>query len=1346
MSDFYIHRHLRIGNERVSENEALERGSVLVVLAEPGAGKTKLLEQFGRIWEVQIQEASLFRYQTQFSAGQPLIIDSIDEAAKIDQSAVDHIIVKARDHSNGRVIFASRSSEWDTSRTKRISDYFRVEPVIVRIEHLSVDEQQRLFEHDRPGESFSAFAAKCDRFDLSPLLGNPEFLLLFAAAYIQNERHFTSKAQIFNDALERLALEFSERKTTNRRPPTADIIATASEVMAKLLLAGASGVSTQERLAEFGYPYLQSLASGHVDTAMAALDTKLFRPAANPGQHRPMHRIVAEHAAARYIVQRVLDRQNPLSSRRVLAVIAPNGIVRDELRGLLGWMASVGPQPLQQLVIKLDPYAVLANGDPSRLAPVSKKLLLEELAVLSKMNPGFRRGDYWRRFSVAGFFTEDLAEDVGRILHLPEANPGLTNLLLELLVNSGGPESLAVDIRSILLDRAADEQTRVWAGRALWKLTSGDLPSDFRTLIAEASDVSLQIAADLLQGAGARSFTDGDIQLFFKTYAESYSPKRPRRGQQGRMASFHLREGIEQLTAEDVAGHLDRLTAGLSCSCGEDDYECVCREGVSKVAGRLLDHYFSVADTPHDPDRLWAWLRSLRYSHRIDEKTSPAIKAIQDDPVLRHELHQRFFEGVEDGRVALARRWRLDDGHLHEGLAFRADDVPRMVDHAFATSNPGLWSSFVCGFRHGNASAQSNALRRHMRKQALSNPVFGVKWATEHRRFKKIVDDERRRYKRRQRKRVKRKGLREDAWRKDLSDNRQAIEYGSRLDWSHKFASLYLSNREGLTFYSDDLPFVESILLNSLPNLSAHMGSLSQMGMGEGTGYAELAFASCWIHFRVGGSLTHVERSTLAGAKVASRQYDWMDDVAYHSFERELDQLLFPQPKDAETFIRSLFEPGLAAGSSPAWLASWWFSKPFLQNLRETLPLTWLQTYPTMPAQIRHDVFDLAAMSGDRKALLRVIDDGVEAALNGKAIPPHNEETDWGAPRDDLGFWRLRKFFFAPDGTPGLQGVIDGPNSIYKIEEMAGRYTGLREGWPDLSAEKIYCILDSFVDLWPRVDLPSSSGSGDPPNERAYRFLTDVVWRIGHDEPSRSLAVIGKMLASNRFEDFREALLTQRAESTKKQLHYGFEPPSPREIAALFDCAKFASVEDLRAFTVEELEAVQSWVRTEETDPLVTFHRNEKGEHADENTIRNRIVDRLRIRMAGTNLATDIEYHMAGGNRCDFTVAATLDGTRRLLVVEAKGQWHPALFTAAATQLSEQYASHPDAEGQGIYLVFWFGSSISVAGRAKHGVTSADELRTRIVNQMRPALRSLIDVVVLDFSPAPGRLTPPGRS
>lgn len=87
-----------------------------------------------------------------------------------------------------------------------------------------------------------------------------------------------------------------------------------------------------------------------------------------------------------------------------------------------------------------------------------------------------------------------------------------------------------------------------------------------------------------------------------------------------------------------------------------------------------------------------------------------------------------------------------------------------------------------------------------------------------------------------------------------------------------------------------------------------------------------------------------------------------------------------------------------------------------------------------------------------------------------------------------------------------------------------------------------------------------------------------------------------------------------------------------------------------------------------------------------------------------------------------------------MLVTEVKGQWHPKLYEAASDQLNNLYAIHPDAEKQGIYLVIWFGENEKVAGKKKHGLSSAAELKYDLEDKIPLEIRGLIDVFILDVS------------
>lgn len=255
----YIDRHLRLENQQISTDEFIDKLGVAVVLAEPGAGKTRLLEQLRELLGVPIYRASIFRHKNQIEWPDPLLIDAFDEVAKMDFSAIDQIIVKAAESGIQKVVFATRSSEWAESQTQTVRDSFSLIPLLVYLEAFSLQEQQQYFNAYASGYDFYKFYSEVERMQLQALAGNPKFLEMLIDAYFQNNKRFESKAQIYHDSILLAARESNSKAQCRNRPAADKNIEVAAEIFTKLLLSGASGVATSEIIASIDYPYLNSL-------------------------------------------------------------------------------------------------------------------------------------------------------------------------------------------------------------------------------------------------------------------------------------------------------------------------------------------------------------------------------------------------------------------------------------------------------------------------------------------------------------------------------------------------------------------------------------------------------------------------------------------------------------------------------------------------------------------------------------------------------------------------------------------------------------------------------------------------------------------------------------------------------------------------------------------------------------------------------------------------------------------------------------------------------------------------------------------------------------------------------
>lgn len=1336
----YIPRKLLVDGRAYREDELLHVGSVFIVLAEPGAGKTELLGKLGSLLGSAPVRASVFRSRQLAASKAPLVIDAMDEVARIDRLALDEIVVKASDMQSDVVVFAGRSSEWDPSVTEHVKDCFGVDPVVVWLEPFTTEEQRQLFDAKFPGEVFEHFVREAGRFELVPLFGNPQFLQLFGEAYVESGRSFTSRKAIYADAVRRLAHEANKKVSQAGRPPLDRIVELAGEVFAKLMLSGASGVSATEELGAVEFPYLASIVSDAPHEARYLVDTRLLKPSAEAGQHEPVHRIVAEFCAARFLVGRIDDPGNLLSLRRVLAVVAPNSVVRTELRGMLGWMAALSSEPTQTTLVELDPYAAFANGDPSQLTVKAKKALLTKLEKVALDDPHFRGSDVWRQFNVGKFFTPDIQADVVAILNSAGTGTSLRNLVIELIKSSGCAQQFTSQLSALVIDPNGHSSTRKGAQAAMFEVAENDPVPDLGPLRAEASAISLELAASIVRHVGAVKVTVPVVVDLLRELTKLY-PQSPGARDTLSGSRHFIRALVGMLDLPVLIAALDGLTHNLTCTCNPKfDALCECRSGASKVAGFLLDRYFTICTTV-DAETLWGWLKNLR-SRDFDSNDGKAVVALGNNHELRRQTQWLTLTENSDPDKTNDALGSLFQTSTYPGLRVHTGDMEALAERAFGQGNVTVWG--VLWRAHDRYSnSRANRMRTLQRAHTRQNVAFMAEWARKTVWWRAIDRRDHFRIRSRRRSYEALEAQREEESRNKLLTERAKIEAGEHWGWLHEFAELYLLEPEKLAENPDYGDTPKRAILNCIAFLTPAVPTLAVIGAGKQRAIAEVLLAHCILRFREGMPLDDLSEPILRAAATEMGSYPTIkDELELNTLNAEFGRLVFATPGAPEEFAKDFIEPALALTVDSVTKVHWLDEKPAFHHLRATMPLEWLEKYPQMPLQQARVLFEMAAEHGDRAQLDALIDrrfndpvkdSGEDTAADKLARARHR-------------FWALNAFFYStPAFEPAWQELRQDKNNLLAIQDRVGILSYDAEGKvPALSAEAIYRIMDGFVGQWPKVHLPSVSGTGSPKNEVAYRFLDRLPWRLGRETPSRKLPVIERMLLDARFADFRPTLLTLRAEARRQLALQDFRAPSPTDVCALLDHNEIASVEDLRALLVEQLAEMQVWLKGIETDPLVTFYS--AGKHVDENTGRNRVVDFLRGRMTALGLSVVIEHHMASSNRCDFTVSATVSGARCLLVVEVKGQWHDKLFTAASAQLMDRYSIHPDAAGQGIFLVFWFGDEgDSIAGKPDLTITSAEQLKGAILAQMSEELKAVIDVVVLDVSRAPIVAKPPKK-
>lgn len=1337
-STFYLERNFTHGDRTYTESELLAESTHIVVLAEPGGGKTELMKSIAQKLNTSVLNASVFAYLEANKESSSLIIDAVDEVARIDQSGIHKLLALARTSNPNRVIMSSRSSEWGLASTNIFEKFLGVSPMIVRLREFDQEQQHAIFKHYAPAEDFFAFQTEVSRFSLDMLLPNPQFLKMFADAYLESDKRFADKRSIFSLAVERLA------KEANPVIPKASVslsvaqkIAFSAEIYAKLLLSGAEGISTIDTTSNRMYPMLPALVNGRT-ACYDILSTQLFKPGDNEDLHRPVHKIVAEYCAAEYLINRIADPADDLTLIKCLSVIAPNGTARDELRGLLGWMAALGNRSVQRSIIELDAYAVLANGDPSQLERSSKRQLLHRLKEIEAADPYFRRSDFWRRFSAAGFFTQDVVEEIKILLAMRDEGH-LRDLILELLADSPVNYCLMPELSLIILNPNEPENIRRLASMCLLKVKEHDSIGALAILIFEASNISLSIAAKIIEVRGSVKFDHKYLSGFLRVCANLY-PGHKEKLERVVGSRYFIKKLISTFSLHTIEVLLDELTHNLNCYCRKRFYECDCRNGISKIVGSMVDRYFLLSEEPFDPVRLWQWIGNLNFHRQCHPDQSKSVQVLQQNEVLRQGILTHVFGSLTDRKEIFNIKVEKFDGnlHSHSGLHLSRNDFKFLLDLAFKTDNVDLWASFLVTHQRYQKKEEQGPddLRTQMRQHALFKPAFMREWAR-HNKAMKLSDQEHQFWRFKHSRRVKRYDRKRKEIRaaniKFVNENRKIVESGHHWSCLVHFAELVLMNSGKIELEIGDEKLVRTALRNCLDFITPELPTLNELAAlhceSKCSCSVMILYAACLEILRAEGNLECVNTELLTALRTNIHMgYDSVSTEERDALQTEIDRLIFPDSESAEKYLQQYVEPQLAqpCPHPEIWMLS---GEEVFRHSRAKLSIEWLRRFTDLSLNSVDTLFEIAAQYGDRDDLKEIISERCSESISG-----------WPNPADDNDlerrrtFWLVREFYFFESITATYWAQLkSSKDNLLHFYERSGRMNrSEHRAWPELSSIKVEAILDAFFEQWPRVELQSHWGSDSPKEEKAYRFLTDLIWSIESDIPDNAIPVLGRLLTDPRFTSQHKELQSIYAGHVRKKALRDFEPPTPDEIVQHLDCNLVVTVESLRQLVLQELDDFQKSIDGGEFNSADRFY--EKNEHLDEVKSTEIIAERLNLRLQPQGISITPEHQLKGKNRSDFTASKLIGGKRRLLVTEVKGQWHRELYSAASAQLHDSYAIHPDAEQQGIFLVVWFGESETVAGRKKHGIKTAQDLKISIEAALPTYIHSLIDIFVLDVS------------
>ena len=416
-----------------------------------------------------------------------------------------------------------------------------------------------------------------------------------------------------------------------------------------------------------------------------------------------------------------------------------------------------------------------------------------------------------------------------------------------------------------------------------------------------------------------------------------------------------------------------------------------------------------------------------------------------------------------------------------------------------------------------------------------------------------------------------------------------------------------------------------------------------------------------------------------------------------------LEAIVFRDPARSAAFVRDLVTPQLAADARPITFLHRVTRRGGPHAINAKLGLEWLVAFPNVHLETQMELFEMA-LDGDPAPLDPIVEQRLATAGEVDA------ERFWlsCAFVRDLPAFRARV----------AAAAANDPDFLWAMRRGC-RFRTRRQ---PLNEAQLGFVVLTLGPRWKRVEA-GDEGWGESSGYNASDFIGSCISDLADRSTLDAAATLDRLFAA-RIPTWEDRIAHARALQVRKRRDAEYAPLELDDVMAVMSAGSPQTIDDLRAYVLDQLEVFQAEVLRTETDEWATFW--EKDAPLSEEICRDRLVALLR-RQFPADVQLLPESLMPGRKRADIVALRGSLG----VPVEIKGQWHSELWDAGSTQLDALYSDSWRAFGRGIYLVLWFGD---VAGRAlpKHPNGESppkipDELKVMLQGRLRSDQRDRID-------------------
>ncbi len=1305
----------------------------IVLLGDPGAGKSHLFRTFAGTEGGRYVTVRAFLATPVLAKGEILFIDGLDEkrAGRGDRDTVDALVGKLFEAAPSKVRLSCRAADWlgesDLASLQPFFDQIGGKPAVLGLASLNEDECRAvLTAQGLTADEANAFVKQTTERGLGDFLQNPQNLLMLLRVVRSGQWPGTRAALyklatglLLEEADPNHALKESGAYSAKELRPV------AGALFAARLISDIEGIGLTEQSGTATVPGYRSLGFFDRDRVRAALTRRVFEAASTPDSVDYAHRVTAEYLGAAWLTDAI---RGGLPLLRVQALLGVDGHPAPELRGLHAWLAVHLPEHAPRL-IDADPYGVLTYGDAASLSPSNCAHLLRALGRLSQTDPWFRRGA-WEEPAVGALSRADMVAEFRSVMRSHDAGFGIRSIVVEALALGAPQPALKDDLAAVVLRGDSTYAERRFAVHALVRLgTKGKktLAGLYCQLGKRADELRLRV--DILRDLYGEPFGASDVTALIGDLWSSPD---------------ELPGGVLWFMADAVPlRDIEAILDGIERRKRTNE---TARRNAWEIASfyeRILMRAWNELATI-EPVQALRWLsvrHAFRDSYSGNRNEFRAVIAAKPDRL--GALADQFFETCNPSKDI----W-LDFDHIQEATLhlLGADQMlGLLLDHLVKAPEGSAKRAFFY------EAAFPITWRTNSR---LGPDVFEKLYALGERdaglrliRNKCVCANLPERYLERKRGRHDNEAEAEKSrakHRAEFESEVAAIRTGQNLGWLSFLAQVYYGRfsdldrkgtpRERLAFIIGDsnVPaaiegFKAVLTRRDLPGLQTVVGITAERKIYNWWRAVLVAMDEC---FAADCNLAAFSDDSLAAAmafELIEPILETRDDVQSWRVAAWKKAALEQRPSLVHGAYKAIARVRFSKGDQHIDGLHELLTEPAFVPFREATVLEFLRDFPNANLYRLNEM--LSAVVTKPEGHRRFLDLAATVIANKVAVD---------MPQYDQ--WLAAAYIVAPSQFESevAAAARARPGVIFDLRDFgSGRHGNGRKA-VSLTLRQLEFMAQLVGTSYPYSAPPSSGWNGDTNAWDASDYFNALINLISANPSEAAAQALARLDANRALISYRPFLLNARAQQQARRREADYDRPDwPRTVDALSKGPP-ATVADLHALLIGHLEDARAMLAHGNTDGFKVFwNLDSYGRPVTplpEEACRDRLVDILRIGLLPLSVTVEPEGHMAHDKRADISVAMPA----RKILCELKRDFHSDVWTATEEQLERFYVHDPDANGFGVYVVFWFGERRPTDIPAPPGGQArptSPEAMERMLRELLPADRKeRIAVLIVDVS------------